>query len=130
MIRARYEPVGIESATETTTVRNGRSQTQTSGAQRIGEVPIYQADPIVRRAESLQRTHDAAPPVAWMADALMEKLGISAGDEVRIRQGDGEAQLPAVRDNRLPEGCVRVAAAHPLTVALGGMFDEIAIEKL
>ncbi len=36
------------------------------GIQRIGEVPIYQADPIVRRAESLQRTRDAAEPVAWM----------------------------------------------------------------
>ncbi len=30
--------------------------------QRIGEVPIYQADPVVRRAESLQSTHDALPP--------------------------------------------------------------------
>lgn len=112
------------------TAGDGMSQTQTWRAQRIGEVPIYQADPIVRRAESLQRTHDAAPPVAWMAGPLMERLGISAGDEVRIRQGDGEARLAAARDNKLPDGCIRVAAAHPLTAALGGMFDEIAVEKL
>ena len=39
-----------------------------SEIQRIGEVPIYQADPIVRRAESLQRTRDAAAPVAWMPE--------------------------------------------------------------
>ena len=45
--------------------------------QRIGEVPIYQADPIVRRAESLQRTRDAAVPVAWMPAHLMDKLGMA-----------------------------------------------------
>ena len=61
--------------------------------QRIGEVPIYQADPIVRRAESLQRTRDAAEPVAWMPAHLMDKLGIGPGQSVRVKQGEGEAQL-------------------------------------
>jgi NADH-quinone oxidoreductase subunit G len=101
-----------------------------SGIQRIGEVPIYQADPIVRRAGSLQRTRDAAAPVAWMAGVLMEKLGISSGDSVTLKQGEGGVQLPAVRDDKLPADCVRVAAAHPLTAALGEMFGEIVIEKL
>jgi NADH-quinone oxidoreductase subunit G len=100
------------------------------GVQRIGEVPIYQADPIARRAESLQRTRDAAPPVASMGDALMNRLGINAGDRVRVRQGHGEVQLIAVRDDRLPDECVRIAAAHPLTAGLGDMFGEIAVEKM
>jgi NADH-quinone oxidoreductase subunit G len=112
------------------TVADGAGETGASGIQRIGEVPIYQADPIVRRAESLQRTRDAAPPVVRMADALMERLGISDGDQVRVRQGNGEAQLTAARDKKLPDGCARIAAAHPLTAALGGMFGEIAVEKL
>ncbi|SFN63697.1 NADH-quinone oxidoreductase subunit NuoG [Nitrosospira briensis] len=100
------------------------------GIQRIGEVPIYQADPIVRRAESLQRTSDAAAPVAWMAGALMDKLGIQPGDNVRLKQGEGEAQLPAARDDKLPVDCVRVASAHPMTAGLGGMFGEIVAERL
>ncbi|SCY78778.1 NADH dehydrogenase subunit G [Nitrosospira sp. Nl5] len=98
--------------------------------QRIGEVPIYQADPIVRRAESLQRTRDAAAPVAWMRGDLMNKLGIRTGDNVRLKQGDGEIQLPAAQDDKLPANCVRVAAAHPLTAALGDMFGPIAVERL
>jgi NADH-quinone oxidoreductase subunit G len=101
-----------------------------SGIQRIGEVPIYQADPIVRRAESLQRTRDAAAPVAWMPGDLMGRLGIQAGDSVRLRQGEGELQLPAARDDKLPANCVRLASAHPLTATLGGMFGEIVVEKL
>jgi NADH-quinone oxidoreductase subunit G len=101
-----------------------------SGIQRIGEVPIYQADPIVRRAESLQRTRDAAAPMAWMHGDLMGKLGIQAGDNVRVRQGEGELQLPAARDDKLPANCLRLASAHPLTAGLGGMFGEIVVEKL
>jgi NADH-quinone oxidoreductase subunit G len=101
-----------------------------NGVQRIGEVPIYQADLIVRRAESLQRTRDAAAPLAWMPGDLMDKLGIRAGDNVRLKQGKGEVQLPAARDDKLPANCVRVAGAHPVTAALGEMFGEIVVERL
>ncbi len=101
-----------------------------AGLQRIGEVPIYQADPIVRRAESLQRTHDAAAQAAWMSGVLLDRLGVQAGDTVKVKQGDGEVLLPAARDDKLPANCVRVASAHPLTVALGAMFGEITVEKL
>ncbi|MDV6341990.1 NADH-quinone oxidoreductase subunit NuoG [Nitrosomonas sp. Is24] len=98
--------------------------------QRIGEIPIYQADPIVRRAESLQATHDAAPPKAWMPTALLENLGIAAGDQVRIKQGEGFVQLEAAQDEKLPVNCIRIAGAHPKTVALGALFGEIVLEKL
>jgi NADH-quinone oxidoreductase subunit G len=98
--------------------------------QRIGEIPIYQADPIVRRAESLQATHDAAQPKAWMPAAMLEKLGINAGDQVRIKQGEGFVQLEAAQDEKLPVNCVRIAGAHPKTIALGALFGEIVLEKL
>ena len=98
--------------------------------QRIGEIPIYQADPIVRRAESLQATHDAAQPKAWMPAAMLEKLGIIAGDQVRIKQGEGFVQLEAAQDEKLPVNCVRIAGAHPKTIALGALFGEIVLEKL
>ncbi|MCX7185260.1 MAG: NADH-quinone oxidoreductase subunit NuoG [Nitrosospira sp.] len=108
----------------------GEIRQTSAGLQRIGEVPIYQADPIVRRAESLQRTHDAAAPAAWMPGALLDRLGVQAGDTVKVKQGDGEVLLPAARDDKLPANCVRVASAHPLTMALGAMFGDITVEKL
>lgn len=100
------------------------------GMQRIGEVPIYSADPIVRRAESLQATRDAAPPKAWMATTMLESLGIVAGDQVKIKQGGEFVQLEAAYDERLPANCVRIACAHPKTLALGALFGEILVEKL
>jgi NADH-quinone oxidoreductase subunit G len=103
---------------------------ENGGIRRIGEVPIYQADPIVRRAGSLQRTSDAAPPVASMRGDLMGKLGINAGETVRVKQGTGEIQLPSAQDDKLPPDCIRIPAAHPLTAALGGMFGEVTVERL
>jgi len=100
------------------------------GIQRIGEVPIYQTDPIVRRAESLQATHDAALPKAWMATAMLKNLGVIAGDQVKVTQGDDFVRLEAAHDEKLPDNCVRIAGAHPKTVALGALFGEILVEKL
>ena len=100
------------------------------GIQRIGEVSLYQADPIVRRAESLQATQDALPPKAWMASTLLERLGVVAGNQIKIKQGNGEVLLEAALDDKLPTNCVRIASAHDKTLRLGGMFGEITVEKL
>ncbi|MGB5080814.1 MAG: NADH-quinone oxidoreductase subunit NuoG [Burkholderiales bacterium] len=99
------------------------------GVQRIADVPIYFGDPIVRRAVSLQRTRDALPPRAWIGPALARSLGVKAGERVRVRQGDGEAVLEVGVDERLPGGCMRLAAAHRHTSGLGPMFGTVSIER-
>jgi NADH-quinone oxidoreductase subunit G len=48
---------------------------------------------------------------------------------VRVKQDGGETVLEAARDDRLPGSVVRVAAAHPSTAGLGGMFDAVVLEK-
>lgn len=98
--------------------------------QRIGEVPIYQADTIVRRAQSLQQTKDGMSIYAWMPKKLMEQLGINTGNQVKVTQAGSSIQLEAACDEKLPENCVRIACAHPKTFSLGAMFGEISIEKL
>jgi len=107
----------------------GKLAADGSGIQRIGEVPIYQADAIVRRAASLQQAHDAADPVASMNGLLFDQLGLRNGDQVTIRQGSGVAVLTAVRDDKLPANCIRVPAAHPHTAGLGGMFGTVTAER-
>ncbi|HEY7741618.1 MAG TPA: NADH-quinone oxidoreductase subunit NuoG [Burkholderiales bacterium] len=99
-----------------------------AGIQRIGEVPMHAADAIVRRSQTLQQTRDAAPPVAWMNRALFEQLGLREGDALRVRQGEGEALVNAAIDDRLPAGCIRLAAARPETAALGAMFGMVGAE--
>jgi NADH-quinone oxidoreductase subunit G len=101
-----------------------------AGIERIAEVPIYFADPLVRRAPSLQKTRDARPPRAWMNSRLMAKLGAADGQPVRVTQGEGEARLRAALDDKLPDDCVRIAAAHASTAPLGPMFGALQVERV
>jgi NADH-quinone oxidoreductase subunit G len=100
------------------------------GLQRIADVPIHFADPLVRHAPSLQKTRDARAPRAWMNAKLLRELGVAEGQPVRVTQGEGTAQLAAALDERLPDACVRVAAAHASTSGLGPMFGALKLEKL
>jgi len=106
-----------------------RLQAAAEGLHRVADVPIYFTDPIVRRAPSLQKTRDALAPRAWMAPATLQRLGIAAGDRVRVRQGEGEAVVEAGSDDSLPAGCVRLAAGHRLTAELGPMFAPVNVER-
>jgi NADH-quinone oxidoreductase subunit G len=99
------------------------------GLQRIADVPIYFADPLVRRAPSLQRTRDAQPPKAWMNAKLLKKLGLAEGQPVLARMQGAPSRLAAALDDRLPEDCVRIAAAHASTAELGPMFGVLSLEK-
>ncbi len=83
----------------------------------------------MRRSPSLQKTRDGAAPVARMHPASLAGLGLAEGSAVRVRQR-GEAMLKVVADDGVPEGCVRIAAAHASTCMLGPMFGQIAVEAL
>ena len=97
--------------------------------QRIADVPMYFADPLVRRSPPLQKTREARPPRAWMNSRMLAQVGVAAGQPVAVKQGAGEARLMAALDDKLPDGCVRVSAAHPSTAALGAMFGPVTVEK-
>jgi NADH-quinone oxidoreductase subunit G len=58
------------------------------GFERVADVPIYFADPLVRRAASLQQTSDAKAPSARFNAADFAALGIPTGGRVRLVQGD------------------------------------------
>ncbi|MCL6556741.1 MAG: NADH-quinone oxidoreductase subunit NuoG [Burkholderiales bacterium] len=96
---------------------------------RIGEVPIYQLDVLTRRAPALQATRDGQPPRARLNPRMLAAMGLREGEMLLLRQGQGQAVLPAVADPGVPEGCVHVAAGHPLTAGLAGMFEAISVER-
>ncbi|MGZ5101444.1 MAG: NADH-quinone oxidoreductase subunit NuoG [Usitatibacter sp.] len=100
-----------------------------SALERIAEFPVYGTDPVVRRSPPLQRTGDAkAARTARMSAATAASAKLAAGDRVRIRAGQGEAQLAVAIDAAVPEGCVRIARGIPETAALGDGF--LVMEKI
>jgi len=101
-----------------------------NGPERIGEVPIYAADAIVRRAASLQKTRDGAVVVAAMNEKVWHGLGLNAGDQVSVAQGAAAVILQATLDNGLPDGCIRVPAGVAETAVLGAAFGAVQIERV
>jgi NADH-quinone oxidoreductase subunit G len=98
-------------------------------AERIADVPIYWTDALVRRAASLQKTADARAPRAIANEATLRRFGLARGDRAWVRQGSAAALLECGVDPRLPDGVVRVPAAHSSTSALGPMFGPLRLER-
>jgi NADH-quinone oxidoreductase subunit G len=95
------------------------------GLERVADVPIYSTDLIVRRAPALQATADAQAPTVGVPTALWKRLGLQAGDRVRVKQGSASAVLPCREDASLAANAVRVAAQP----SLGAMFGAVQLEK-
>jgi NADH-quinone oxidoreductase subunit G len=98
-------------------------------AWRIGAVPIYAADGLVRRAGALQSSPLALPFGVWLNPADAAALGLAAGDRVQVRQDGGAAQAELSLDPRLPPGCVRIPAGVAGSEALGGQIAAVTVSK-
>jgi len=98
--------------------------------ERVSDVPIYAADPLVRRSVSLQNTRDAKGSPVRASGATLAALGIAPGARVRLSQDGGAAEVEIVLDDTVAMNCIRVAAAHPATASLGAMCGEISVERV
>jgi NADH-quinone oxidoreductase subunit G len=99
-----------------------------AGLERIADVPIHFADPLVRRAPALQRTPDAAAPAARMNAATLAASGLTAGRPVKVSCGDTPVVLVAELDSGLADNCVRIAGGHASTINLGAMNGALKVE--
>ena len=56
----------------------------------------------------------------------MQNLAVSAGQPIRANG----ARINVSLDAGVPDGCVRIAAAHPSTEGVGPMFGLVKLEKI
>ena len=102
---------------------------KSEGLQRIGEVPQYESDAIVRRSAALQKTKYNTQPMARMCAAELAALHLVDGETVLVSQDKGSAILQVKLDNHVAMGCVRVTAAHEGSIGLGDLMGDITVEK-
>ncbi|WP_343548281.1 NADH-quinone oxidoreductase subunit NuoG [Ralstonia sp.] len=120
-----------ERLSNATTAQTAAPAAAAAGIERLADVPIYHADPIVRRAGSLQLTAAARAAVrAGVPADLYAQLGLANGDAVRVTQGQTSVVLPAVLDKSLASGVIRVPAATEASAQLGAMFGAVSVEKV
>ena len=109
----------------------GKVRSAIEGLSRIGEMPIYASDALIRRATSLQQTKDSRDSaVARANSSVASQAGVSDGDTVAIVQGEGRAEMVLKVDAQIPDGCVWVAAGVSGSESLGDQFGELSLEKV
>jgi NADH-quinone oxidoreductase subunit G len=99
------------------------------GLERVGPVPPYAVDALVRRSAPLQATVDARSALVRVAPGLAARLGVADGERVAVGQGDDGGSFPVVLDDRVPDGCVWLPAGVPGTEGLGAAFGELTVAR-
>ena len=95
---------------------------------RVGEVPPYAVDPLVRRAAALQKTAEAPIPAVRVHPAAVGALGLEAGGVATVRQNGAARTLEVVADPAVPEGCALVHAGVSHSVGLGPSFGPVTVK--
>jgi len=86
---------------------------------RIADVPPYAVDALTRRAPALLATADHPAPAARLNARQAQEFGLREGEVARWIMQDGEARLPVMVDERVPNGCVLIASGYSETATLG-----------
>ncbi|TNF35780.1 MAG: NADH-quinone oxidoreductase subunit G, partial [Gammaproteobacteria bacterium] len=98
--------------------------------QRMGDVPIYATDALVRRAKALQKTKDAVHNAVRISGQQAEQSGLKGAEKVKVNQSGGHIYLPLVIDDRIPQGCVWISAAVQSSLSLGDIYGPVELEKI
>lgn len=99
---------------------------------RVGTIPIYAVDSVVRRARALQ---SAQPAVEGMVTcvrlhpSLAQELQVKEGEVISIKQKQGKVRLPVKLDARTPKRAVVIAAGIPETNGLSELFGQVELKK-
>lgn len=99
---------------------------------RIGEIPIYSTDSLVRRSQPLQEAQklmDVDIATIRIHPDMAAKLHLQDGEVVKVQQQSGIASLPVKVDARVALDAAWIAAGITATRALGDLFGEIEIHK-
>ncbi|MDX1459645.1 MAG: NADH-quinone oxidoreductase subunit NuoG [Xanthomonadales bacterium] len=99
------------------------------GLYRIGEVPMYSEDALLRRAQALQKTAHADSAFVALSPDAAASLGLEDGETARVSQGDGEARLPVRVREEVPPGGAWLRSSTCTTRALGDSYGPIEVSR-
>ena len=98
---------------------------QSHGLLRIGDLPAYKSDMLVRRARSLQKTKDAQQNHVTLNSADVQRLGVEAGAVVTLEQQDATVMVSVKIDDGVPVGCAWLPIGSIELAGFGSLFEPI-----
>ncbi len=114
-------------------IQSGQNKlpTRPRALQKISSTAIYAVDAMVRNSAALQATvnmRDAG--CLRMSSEQAEKLSLSTGSKVHVKQGEGTAILPLLIDDNVPAGCVWMPTGLESVKNLSTLFGSVDVEKV
>ncbi|MFP4209476.1 MAG: NADH-quinone oxidoreductase subunit NuoG [Wenzhouxiangella sp.] len=97
---------------------------------RIGDVPMFAGDGLVRRSRPLQQTRHAESPRVRLHPATAQRLGLDAARRVRVHQGDGAAEFELVIDADIAVDALWLPSSLPEVAALGPACGPVTVEAV
>jgi len=95
--------------------------------ERIGFVPIYSVDNLVRRSQALQATNDMAQASIIVSPALAKKQGLEQDGIASVTQNGVTVSMPVIVDEGVADNSALVAAAIKETNALADSYGNLEI---
>lgn len=108
--------------------RNVSLPEQATTLSRIGEIPLYSVDSLVRRSHPLQEAQRIVENAKVLR--LNPSYGFKTNEKVMIKQKKAVIILPVVLDERVPPGAAWIAGGIKDTAELVELFGEIEIQKV
>lgn len=100
---------------------------QSDAINRIGLLPIYAVDNVVRRSEALQQTEDAIPACVILNNKLAKENSIQDEDNIVVAQNGNKVKLRAYIEDSVPDNCVVIPQGVVGVERLGAAYSEITL---
>jgi len=97
---------------------------------RTGEVPLYELDDLVRRAQPLQEVQilmEGELDVIRLHPDTANKLGLKAGDMAELKQGHAVATMSVRFDERLAKDTAWIAGGMAASSTLGDLIGTLEV---
>jgi NADH-quinone oxidoreductase subunit G len=106
------------------------SNVASASLERVADLPIYHADPLVRRGTALQASAYAKQARVRMNVETAKQHGLAHGAQVRVEQGGHAVVASLAIDETVANGAVRIPFATEVSAALGNANNAIAVSAV
>jgi NADH-quinone oxidoreductase subunit G len=100
---------------------------ETDAIQRIGVLPIYAVDSVVRRSEALQQTNDAIPACVIINAELAKQNKVEDDDDIFVTQNRTKLKLRVHIEDSIPNNCVVIPQGVPGVEQFDAAYSEITL---
>ena len=97
---------------------------------RVGAVPIYSTDTMVRNATALQEAQGFNESVMMVNAQDVERFGLIEGKWVKVTQGDGSGIFQCVTNNDIQPGTIYIARGLVRSEKLGAIYGPVQLKNL